>query len=598
MARHPNLERRKPSGVYYARLDIPVDLIAHYNRPTLKKSLFTKDPMKAKRLYPPVIEGWRCEFDGVRSRRSLTADDKARAVWDHFTRTVELDAQRRLAMPTQSDIDAEEQKVWEKIETGQIQSNDMIGMINAQTEHSLLSLQRTLDANGRARRLAALRRDLASGTTDLVAGETEVFITKNRLLVGRNSSEFNELCQLLLRGEIEGLRRTLERDLGDYSGVPRDPIVKPSTGVSKLAAPVGETLSELFEQYARENQRKISLATLKQQRRDVGTLIQLVGTSFHVSGLDKSAVRQWKALLLRYPVKATESAVFAGMTMKQIIVANEQVKKPIISGKTVNRYLASLGAFCRWLVDHSYITVSPTSGMFLAKDDTKTTLPFSTEQLNLLFRSPLFTGCQSDAQWRFIKKPGNVRIRDHRYWIPLIMLFSGARPGEVAQLQLADVREQHGGWIMHITVEGTGEKRVKTKGSMRILPVHSELLRLGFAQYHSEMIAEGHTAFFPGAKRNDNGQMVPEFSDGFNKYLTHLKIKSGKGISLYSFRHGTVDAFRRDELLDEQFGFMLGHAKATMTGRYGNMPEGMLRQRVELVESIKYPGLDLRHLYG
>lgn len=34
----------------------------------------------------------------------------------------------------------------------------------------------------------------------------------------------------------------------------------------------------------------------------------------------------------------------------------------------------------------------------------------------------------------------------------------------------------------------------------------------------------------------------------------------------------------------------------SMTGRYGIMPQGMLEQRVELVNAIAYPSLELDHL--
>lgn len=92
--------------------------------------------------------------------------------------------------------------------------------------------------------------------------------------------------------------------------------------------------------------------------------------------------------------------------------------------------------------------------------------------------------------------------------------------------------------------------------------------------------------------------MFTELSREFSRILTLLKIKEGRGHSLYSFRHGVADALRRAGYLDEQFGFILGHTAGTMTGRYGMMPQGMLQQRVELVEAIIYPGLDLSHLFS
>ncbi len=102
---------------------------------------------------------------------------------------------------------------------------------------------------------------------------------------------------------------------------------------------------ELFEQYAAENPRRIRVETLAQARRDIGTFVQLVGDDFPATAIDKVAVREWKALLMLYPVKATESGAFAGMTFPEVIKANKTVA-PVISHKTVNRYMAGFGAFC------------------------------------------------------------------------------------------------------------------------------------------------------------------------------------------------------------------------------------------------------------
>lgn len=149
---------------------------------------------------------------------------------------------------------------------------------------------------------------------------------------------------------------------------------------------------------------------------------------------------------------------------------------------------------------------------------------------------------------------------------------------------------------MHITTEGDGDKSVKTDGSMRVVPIHAELISLGFLNYHKTMKGKGSARLFPNAERNERGQMMADFSRDFPRYLTKVGIKEGRGLSLYSFRHGVADALRRAGFLDEQFGFILGHTSGTMTQRYGTLPQGMLEQRVELINSISYPNLELRHL--
>lgn len=133
---------------------------------------------------------------------------------------------------------------------------------------------------------------------------------------------------------------------------------------------------------------------------------------------------------------------------------------------------------------------------------------------------------------------------------------------------------------------------------MRVVPIHPELVRLGFVRYHSERLEAGDKQLFPGAKRNNRGQMMSEFSREFGKYLTRIGLKNGRGLSLYSFRHGTANALRRAGFLDDQIAFILGHTEGSMTGRYGQLPQGMLQQRIELVNAITYPRVVLDHLVG
>ncbi|MDQ0455143.1 site-specific integrase [Rhizobium paknamense] len=603
MARISYLLRRGAS--YYARIKVPTDLIEIIGKKELVKALGTKDENVAKREMWPVVEGWNRHFEDLRSRRELKGDDKAVAVWQHYEETLQSYDLKQRALPTPAQQDAELQKLYRRIEVGEITSDDFVGMINAYAHYELMLRARTDDANLRTRRLNALKIALTSGDTKLIEPAVKDFISKQRLLVDVDSGEYRELCTLMTRAEIEGLQRTLERDKGDFTGSPKDPIVKPVVGSAQEAAAPGEAIMELFDNYARENPKQITADTLAQARRDVGTFVDLVGSTCPVHRIDKKAVREWKALLMKYPVKATETKAFEGMKIAEIVKHNETVGKPALTPRTVNRYLSSLGAFCNWLVNNGYLDSNPTEGMSLAKDKKKKVFPFKTDQMNALFKSPLFTGCQSDDAPRFWHKPGNVLVRDHRFWVPLVMLYSGARPAEIAQLAISDVREERGHWIMDITETTDGDdeeentKSVKTEGSRRVVPVHKELVRLGFLEYHTSMKNAGQSRLFPFAGRNSRGQMIADYSREFGRYLARIGLKNGRGLSLYSFRHGAFDAVRRAGYLDEQFNFIFGHVSGNKVTRgYGVLAQGMLEQRVELINAIAYPGLILLHLHS
>lgn len=586
-------------SAYYARLRVPLDLVETVGRKELVKALGTTDIAEAKRRVHAVIHNWQCEFDDLRSRRALVPSDRDHAVWDHYTGALQRDDEARARLPKEDDIAKAKAEVIARAERGEITSTDPLGLLDATLELQVMQKAAELSSEIRAAKLTELRKNLSAGQVEVVAHEVEEYLRANRLLVDRGTPDWISLARHIMRAEIEALQRTLERDRGDYTGQPSDPLVKPATGPRREVAKPGETIMEIFEIFARENPRGVAKDRVDQCRRDIGTFVELVGASFPIAKISKNEVREWKQLLVQYPVKATETKAFAGMNIQQVVKANEKVKKPVLADRTVNRYLSSLGAFLTWAVNNGYLDKNPTEGLMLKKEAKAPTLPFKPDQLTTLFNSPWFAGCKSADEWRNVAKPGDVKIRDHRFWVPLIMLFSGARPGEIGQLAVSDVRQEHGHWIMHITTEGDETeqgKSVKTAGSMRVVPVHPELIRLGFIRYHEERVKAGGTALFPDAVRNERGQMMADLSREFGRYLTRIGMKEGRGLSLYSFRHGAADALRRAGFLDLQFGFILGHTEPSMTGKYGIMPQGMLQQRVELVNAIAYPGLNLDHL--
>lgn len=249
---------------------------------------------------------------------------------------------------------------------------------------------------------------------------------------------------------------------------------------------------------------------------------------------------------------------------------------------------------------YDYIEGDPLDGLYLRLDkDEQTRFPYTTDQLKAIFTSPVFTGARSNEEDRL---QGNFRINDWRRWIPLIGLFTGARLGEIAQLYVTDVRQQDGQWIFHITREtardGDVKKTTKTKGSQRVVPVHPELIKCGFLEYLANVTKRGEKRLFPEIKPDARGQMSGYPSRWYGRYVTHIGVKDDKSVNFHSFRHGLADALRQAGYLNDQFKCLFGHTGATVTGRYGILPEGELKMRVAMMEAVSFPGLDLSHLYS
>jgi integrase len=176
-----------------------------------------------------------------------------------------------------------------------------------------------------------------------------------------------------------------------------------------------------------------------------------------------------------------------------------------------------------------------------------------------------------------------------------IGLYSGARLGEIAQMATKDLRQLHDVWIFHVTEDGefaedgTTLKSTKTAGSMRVVPVHSELIKLGLIDYHAGMVARGEARLFPEIKTDSRGFFSGEPSKFFNDYFRAVGVKVDERVNFHSFRHGIADAFRSAGYYDEQFNVLLGHTKATTTGIYGNVPQGILSERIKMIEAVAFP---------
>lgn len=176
------------------------------------------------------------------------------------------------------------------------------------------------------------------------------------------------------------------------------------------------------------------------------------------------------------------------------------------------------------------------------------------------------------------------------FWGPLIALFLGMRRSEIAQLLVSDVVEMSG--VPVILVKPGERKRVKTRNSRRMLPVHPELGRIGFLRYVEQRRASKATQLWEGEKPNSNDQWGDGFSDWFLRLLSAREV-TGTRLGLHSFRHNFQDALREAGLHGTALGQELaGRSKGGDTSNnYGS--QYPTAQLAKAVAEVSYPGLKL-----
>lgn len=570
-----NLTRR--GAVWYARIAVPSDLVNALNKAEVWRSLKTKDKKEAERRRNVTIEAIHQEWDIERKKRTLDENDIQHAIWDRYNQLLDADSTFRTSLPDEDELSA----VWRQLA-------EEFGEDDISAFRIFEIVQNMFDDNRaeRIERQKLLKFEASRGKIGAVADSVNDFLRANNLKTA-NPKDHKQLALMLTRSELEALKRQAERDEGDFSGQPGDSSVRAPAIAKTAVVPVGETIMDLFDKYHRERPASLAADTWDQNRKIVNWFSDFVGPKKHVSVVTRKLARDWKAKLFEWPVKATEVKAFAGMSFLEIIDANKAIKKPCISDKTINKYLAGLGSFCNYLFKNDYIEVEIMRGLYLELDrNEQKVFPFTSDQLSAIFASPLFTGCLDDDQEH---KPGMLLIDDWRYWLPLIALFSGARLGEISQLLVTDVRQIHGQWCFHICRDGAGIKRVKTDGSERVVPIHSELISFGLLEYLKKVEAGKHIRLFPEIVSDARGSLSGMPSGFYQGYLKAVGVKVDRTVNFHSFRHNVTDAFRKGGYLDETFGILLGHVRATTTQRYGIVEQGDLELRTKIIQSIRFP---------
>jgi integrase len=168
--------------------------------------------------------------------------------------------------------------------------------------------------------------------------------------------------------------------------------------------------------------------------------------------------------------------------------------------------------------------------------------------LKAFFSLPLFSRYELPTNF----KAG----RDAAYWVPLLGLYTGARVGELAQLRVEDVEVGKHGAFIRISDEAEGA-RVKTEAGLRRVPVHSELVRLGFLEYVVSIGKSGAGSLWP-SMRFRKGKPGAYFSDWVNSFHK-ASTENPEAPVFHELRHTVRTRLHAAGVDRETIGLIIGH---------------------------------------
>lgn len=255
---------------------------------------------------------------------------------------------------------------------------------------------------------------------------------------------------------------------------------------------------------------------------------------------------------------------------------------PHLSSRTLNRHASTLIGLFDWASRRGMFEgENPASGHHRKEGDGWR--PFTVDELNALFSGPLF-----DVPRVGRVKPQKHDARTALRWVVPIALFSGLRLDEICGLRVEDVRREDG--VLFFDVKPHDGRRVKTKAAVRRVPVHSALVKIGFADYLKHVAKEEF--LFPGLKPGGPDAKRSWYcGKRFTEYRRAVGIDA-PDVVFHSLRKNVVEALERARLHQSEVAQLVGHHRGFTFSVYS--PHGLdLKGLRAVVEKISYPKLKL-----
>jgi integrase len=194
-----------------------------------------------------------------------------------------------------------------------------------------------------------------------------------------------------------------------------------------------------------------------------------------------------------------------------------------LANKSVNNYVDTMAAVFNFGIKNKSAEINPfSSGL---------RLPLGVESEN----SRIFEVVELQKYINYLGEFHNPE-RPERIWIPLIMMYSGMRCNEIAQLFVDDIQEQDGIPYFRITNNLERNQQIKSETSKRNVPIHNKLIELGLLEYAGQMNRAGQEQLFPNCIYRPSVGLYYDSNLSTALNLPINLIDSDRKLRLYSLR--------------------------------------------------------------
>ena len=464
-----------------------------------------------------------------------------------------------------------------------------------------------------------IRQGLADGETIYALAFLD-WLQSDKSIVPEDDIEKTRFCRELLKRVPEAMTIAAKRMAGDYDNdfdrrpplkridepeaepmaapvtsvppaIPAAPVTTPvtsqllsmvhapSTGASVLPTTQPEpgnavSLAVLMEKYFKEKTgaEEWTSHALTELKAHFDLFKEHFGQDTPVTRIEYDDMQKYRdEVLKRLPTNRRKSVTVRNLNLAAQLADNTV---PKINVKTIKDYLASINTFLQWCVRKKYLHTNLMDGISIKDRRQANTkkLPYANEELRQIV---------TELAHLPLKGENGIKNIDRR-WIVLLGLYQGMRENEICQLGIDDIAKIGTIACILIRVVDPELNSIKNDNSIRIIPIHRQLLALGFLEFVEQRRNERESLrrkrkIDPeiAAKRNQlfktmsYGKAKGSYTKNFLSFYTKFNrtITSSPLKTFHSFRHNFSSQLTNSSTIPYAVSYLTGHAQKNMTSK-------------------------------
>lgn len=488
-------------------------------------------------------------------------------------------------------------------------------------EHSITNMQNSYEHS-----IAQLKQHLKLNDLD-IANDFIAWLKQNHGLECQDIAEEATLKREFIKRSIEAFGICLKRLEGDYSDeydrkpvsrlsrvIPIEPVqnipmIAEATQAEERDVRIGYLTENFVQEKILSNQWRPNTQT--DNKAHLNAFCEWFGEDKPVNQITRDDILNFREQVLkRLPLRRKTNPALKDLNLREVITL-ENIKR--IGEKTINGYLITISSFMGWCILNEYIERNPAASLSL--DITTSPRDERAEYSDAEIERAI-------SLLTMMPKTGKVgMINIDRTWIVLLAAYDAMRENEVCQLMIDDIICHKGIPCVVARKEPEFGQHTKTSSSARMIPIHPDIIKLGFLDFVNERRAHRDNQaelpaneveqirsqqIFQSMTYNVKQKLFTKnFKNFFNdfkkeiiagkKYKSGFEMKYDQTKTFHSFRHSCISKMNNRCRIPYVVKYLDGHSMSGETDRRYTKPD-MAVILVELSQ-LNY-GFDLFGLLG